>query len=56
MAELGATHTKNRFHRTVYPVGEPQVNLSMIELEQTCPNQRQKLLLLQSCEKFHVHS
>ena len=48
MADLGAIQTNSRLLRTIYPAKELRVILSILELEQTCPNHRHVLLLLQS--------
>ena len=50
MADLDVTHTGNSFLRTIYPATVPRVILSIIGLEQTCPNHTHVLLLLQSYE------
>ena len=50
MADLDAIHAGNRFLRTIYPARAPRVILSKSELEQTCSNHTQLLLLLQSHE------
>ena len=49
MAVLDAIHTGN-------PARAQRVFFSIILLEQTCPNHRHVLLLLQSYEQFHVQS
>ena len=46
--DLDAIHTSNRFLRTIFPAIVPRVILSIIELQQTCPNNTHIQLLLLS--------
>ena len=52
MDDLDGIHTDNRFLRKIPSAKVLRVILSIMALEQTCPNRRHTLLLLQSYEQF----
>ena len=56
MADLDAIHTSNRSLRTVHAARLSRVILSIIELEQACPNHRHKLLLLRMSGSICSHN
>ena len=54
MVDLDASLTNNRSPRTGFPAKVPRMILSRIELVQSCPDHRHKLLLLQSYGSSHL--